>query len=253
MATFTPSPACCRTAPPEAPQYEQQGKFIEENGMKIYETGSEDASQAILLIYDVFGMFPQTIRGADILAAKTAEVSGKKTKVFMPDFFPEPADITQYPPDTPEKVEYINNFFNQHASPKTIIPKIPGLMKSMAEKTSTIQSWGIHGHCWGGKIAALVSAEGSAFKVATQTHPSLLDPADAEVVTIPMMILPSGDEDVELVAEYEKRLKTPKHVETFPDRVHGWTSSKADFEDPSANADYHRAYKMLSEFFAKYL
>jgi dienelactone hydrolase len=79
---------------------------------------------------------------------------------------------------------------------------------------------------WGGKIAALVAAEGTAFKAAAQTHPSLLDPADADVVTIPMMVLPSGDEDVETVKEFERRLKTDKHVETFHDRIHGWTSSK---------------------------
>jgi hypothetical protein len=92
-------------------------------------------------------MYPQTIRGADILASSVTEYSGKPTKVFMPDWFKEPADITQYPPDTPEKVEYIMNFFHNSASPKTTIPQIPGLMKSMMEKNPTIKSWGIMGHC----------------------------------------------------------------------------------------------------------
>jgi len=172
----------------------------------------------------------------------------------MPDWFQgKEADITQYPPDTPEKVDYINNYFAVNASSDVIIPQIPGLMKSMMEKNPTIQSWGIMGHCWGGKIAALVSAKGTAFKAAAQCHPSLLDPADADVVTIPMIMLPSGDEDVETVAEFERRLKTEKRVETFTERIHGWMSSKADFVDPKANADYHRGYQLLSEFFAKYL
>lgn len=28
---------------------------------------------------------------------------------------------------------------------------------------------------------------------------------------------------------------------------------RADFEDPKADADYHRGYKLLSEFFAEHL
>jgi dienelactone hydrolase len=71
-----------------------------------------------------------------------------------------------------------------------------------------------------------VSKEGTAFKAAAQCHPSLLDPADADAVTVPMMVLPSGDEDVETVAEFGRRLKAAKHVETFPDRSHGWMASK---------------------------
>lgn len=171
-------------------------------------------------------MYPQTIRGADILASQITEISGKATKVFMPDWFKDPADITQYPPDTPEKLAYINSFFAKNASPNAIIPQIPGLMNAMKEKNPEIESWGILGHCWGGKIAALVSVKGTAFKVAAQCHPSLFDPADAEVVTVPMIVLPSGDEDVETTREYERRLKTEKYVETFRERIHGWMSSK---------------------------
>lgn len=55
-------------------------------------TGPSDASKAILLIYDIFGYFPQTIQGADILAT-----SGKDHhyQVFIPDFFEgKPADIS---------------------------------------------------------------------------------------------------------------------------------------------------------------
>ncbi|KAF1988509.1 dienelactone hydrolase family protein [Aulographum hederae CBS 113979] len=253
-APLVPSPACCRVAPPAAPAYEPKGVYVDENGMKTYETGPATPTRALLLIYDIFGLYPQTLRGADMLAEQITQILGQATKVIMPDWFGDnPADITQYPPDTPEKVEYINNFFNDNASPDAIIPQIPGIVKAVGEKNPSVEGWGIMGHCWGGKIAALVSAEGTAFKVAAQCHPSLLDPADADVVTVPMMVLPSGDEDVPTVKEFEKRLKEDKYVETFPDRVHGWMASKADFEDVGANADFHRGYKLLSEWFAKHL
>jgi len=54
-------------------------------------TGPASAKKAILVIYDIFGFFPQTIQGADILAA------AGEYQVFMPDFFEgEPADIAWY-------------------------------------------------------------------------------------------------------------------------------------------------------------
>jgi hypothetical protein len=68
-----------------------------------------------------------------------------------------------------------------------------------------------------------------------------------------MMVLPSGDEDVETVKEFEKRLPEGKYVETFKDRVHGFMASKADFENEKAHADYLKGYELLSGHFAKYL
>lgn len=44
-------------------------------------TGSKDAKNAIIAMYDIFGYWPQTQQGADLLAEAT------KTVVVMPDFF----------------------------------------------------------------------------------------------------------------------------------------------------------------------
>lgn len=153
MSDLTPSPACCRIAPPPAPAYKQEGSFISENGMKTYETGSEHPSHAILYIYDIFGLYPQTLRGADILAKSVAHKTGNATKVFMPDWFAGPADISMYPPDTPEKVEYINNFFSVNAAPNAIIPQIGGILESIEVKNPSIKTWAIVGFCWGGKVS----------------------------------------------------------------------------------------------------
>jgi hypothetical protein len=63
-----------------------------------------------LLSYDIFGFFPQTLQGADILAHGDNE---RQYQVFMPDFFDgEPADISWYPPDNKEKEEKLGNFFS---------------------------------------------------------------------------------------------------------------------------------------------
>lgn len=62
-----------------------------------------------MVIYDIFGYFPQTIQGADILSGAGMGVDGKGREeyaVFMPDFFEgEACDIAWYPPVTDEQKE----------------------------------------------------------------------------------------------------------------------------------------------------
>jgi hypothetical protein len=55
-------------------------------------TGAETAEKALLVIYDVFGFFQQTLQGADILSKSDQE---QEYQVFMPDFFEgQPANIS---------------------------------------------------------------------------------------------------------------------------------------------------------------
>jgi dienelactone hydrolase len=149
------------------------------------------------MIYAVFGIFVQTIRGADILASGHHETpdKGGEYKVFMPDWFGDnPTDVCAYPPKTPKEVAVTNAFMNGPANPAGTVPKIAPLMEAIKKANPQIEDWAILGFCWGGKIAALVSQEGSLFKASGQCHPSLLERADAAKVTIPMVVLPSLDE-----------------------------------------------------------
>lgn len=52
--------------------------------IKIDVTGPSDATKAIVVIYDIFGYFDQTVQGADILAHSD---SHQKYKVYIPDWF----------------------------------------------------------------------------------------------------------------------------------------------------------------------
>jgi hypothetical protein len=54
----------------------------------------------------------------------------------------------------------------------------------------------------------------------------MVDPADGPKVTIPIAVLPSGDEDKEAVTGYEKALKVDHVVEWFPTQVHGWMAAR---------------------------
>ncbi len=70
------------------------------------------------------------------------------------------------------------------------------------------------------QIVSLSSGEGTPFAAGAEVHPSMVDPADAEKIKIPICILASGDEDAEAVSKFEKALTVQKHVETYKDQVH---------------------------------
>ncbi|KAF8848053.1 hypothetical protein BDZ45DRAFT_681492 [Acephala macrosclerotiorum] len=261
------SKACCSRPPVVLAggyNYTPKGTYTTYQGLKTYETGSQDSKRGVLFIYDIFGLYIQTIRGADILASGflsplpglPQDTSGAY-RVFMPDFFSSsPADIANYPPKTPKQFEYITNFLTGPANPANTLPLIPGLMEELKSKNPEITSWAILGFCWGGKIAALSSQEGSLFKVSAQAHPSLLDTEDAKKVVIPHVVLPSNDEVPEVMEEWVEELMkvSPKsYSETFTDQVHGWMSSRGDFENQHNFEEYLRGYRIVRAFFNEHM
>lgn len=129
----------------------------------------------------------------------------------MPDWFgAAPADIANYPPKTPPQFEYISAFMSGPADPSKTLPLIAPLMKVLKEAHPEIESWGILGFCWGGKVAALSSVEdfavkGGLFKASAQAHPSLLDVADARNIVVPHCVLPSNDEVPEVSSCFDER------------------------------------------------
>ena len=67
----------------------------------------DSKTHALICIYDIFGYWPQTEQGADILG-KTLD----GTKVVMPDFLQgKPWPVDQFPPKTDEEKEKLQQFF----------------------------------------------------------------------------------------------------------------------------------------------
>ncbi|CZS87910.1 hypothetical protein WAI453_000292 [Rhynchosporium graminicola] len=256
------SRACC-TRPPVVLRggynYDPTGTHVTHNGLRTYETGPKDAKRGIVLIYDVFGEFIQTIRGADILATGYPAIpdTAGEFKVFMPDWFGDsPADLAAYPPKTPAQFKYIQEFMGGPADPSRTLPLILPLLSTLKASNPSIQSWAILGFCWGGKLAVLLSGEGSEFKASAQTHPSLLDIKDAREVRIPHCVLPSMEEVPEVVDPWVEALlkASPKsYSELFEDQVHGWMSSRADFDNLRKFEEYLRGYRIVRSFFNEHL
>lgn len=81
----------------------------------------------------------------------------------------------------------------------------------------------------------------------------MVDPADAEDISIPFSLLASGEEPGEDVIKFEAALSGPKHVETFTDQIHGWMAARSDLNDPRVKEEYERGYKTLVSFFGNNL
>jgi len=111
-------------------------------------TGSNTAKRGIFVVYDVFGLYIQTLRGADILASDfAADPDGAGDfKVFMPVFFGEnPADLANYPPKTPPQFKAITEFMTGPAEPDRTVPLVFPLLEAMKKGNPQIESWAILG------------------------------------------------------------------------------------------------------------
>jgi dienelactone hydrolase len=78
----------------------------------------------------------------------------------------------------------------------------------------------------------LLSQEGTQFSAAAVCHPAMLDPEAATKVTIPIVMLPSKDEDKKAVEGYNANLKVPHRLEIFDTQIHGWMAARQVFFDP---------------------
>lgn len=245
------SEACCNIPPIVTEGYEAKGKYETIGGLKSYTTGPDDATKAVVMIYDIFGFKDQTIQGADIISTSDSHT---KYKVFMPDWFVgNPCSLTIFPPDTKEKQQALGAFLGSNNPGKTAAA-LPAYVQAIKEKYPSVKTLAITGFCWGGKVVSLVtSGAENPFGAAVAVHPAMVDPKDAVGIKVPIAMLASKDENAEAVAAFEKALTVPHHVETFADQIHGWMAARADLSVQRNKDEYIRGYKTLVEFIGKHL
>ncbi|OKL59135.1 hypothetical protein UA08_05955 [Talaromyces atroroseus] len=242
------APSCCTRTPIGATEAVPVEKIA---SLDTYVTGNKSSKSGIILVYDIFGFYPQTLLGADKLAEQTGAVT------FVPDLLDKVyAEQSWIPPDTDEKKAAFGAFFTNTAAPPLALPKLKAWLAEAKTKYPTVEKWGIAGLCWGGKLAVLLSTEGTEFAVSGQVHPGLYDVADAKAAVIPHICLASKDESAEVTAGYQAVFaegSLGSRADTYPTMHHGWMGARADLEDAENKKEYERGYKEIADFFAKYL
>jgi len=246
----TTSQACQTIPPVKTDKYSPKGNHDGEvAGLKTYTVGSTSSTRGIIYIYDALGYTNQTFQGADRLAEHLEAL------VLMPDFFEGPAlDTSIFQMGEEERKAAIGKFF---AGAGDIAKSVQKLLTKVApdavQKYPSIKSWGAIGFCWGGKVSALVSADGTPFAATVQAHPGALAREDAEKIKIPHMCLASKDEPADMVRAYEEVIGSKGVVETYTTMHHGWMGGRAKMDDEENVKEFERGYKQSADFFAQHL
>jgi len=241
----------CKTIPPVVAEgYVKKGKWEDIGGLKTYITGPSDAKKAIIDIYDIFGFAPQIIQGADALSAALGVL------VFVPDFLEgDYAKGEWFGNPTPENEKLKGELFGRAMAFEPKIKLVTKFVEDVKTKW-TVEKWSALGLCWGGKVVALTSGDGTAFQVSAQVHPGRLDVQDIKKIQISHMILASKDEDAAEVAKCKEVLEGEDGsgiVETYPEMNHGWMGARANLSNSAEASEYTRGYNQIASYFSKHL
>jgi dienelactone hydrolase len=248
MATHNTNVGCC-TIPPVQSEYTPKGSFKSVGSFnKVYVTGPDTSTNAIVCVYDIFGYFPQTQQGADIVA------STLKTTVYMPDFFepdgPFPHD--PFPPTTPEGQQALQDFFGTTANPPKNVEKL--IVFGNHLKSNGANNVGLYGFCWGGKVSVLAGGDNTPFSAVSIIHPAMLSADDSTKLTIPLAIYPSKDEPIDefkkIVGILDKKGFAEKCDNKYYSNMHhGWAAARADLANEENKKEFEDVYTKLVNFF----
>ncbi|RSH94412.1 hypothetical protein EHS25_004215 [Saitozyma podzolica] len=236
---------CLLHPPPVEADYTPKGTFKDIAGLKSYVVGPEDADKAVVFVYDIFGLTPQAKQGADLIASQGFYV-------VMPDFMKGEVAAPDMFSGTPEGNAKKEKFFAGFPG------GISSQSKPVADVAAALSKYklGGIGFCWGYKV--LVTSEGSgSFKALAGAHPSFPANDDADKINVPLLLLPSQNEDMSVMkhiyAAVEKKNPGNNKLRQFADFPHGWMGARGNLSDPSGAKAFHDGYTEVAEFFKKHL
>ncbi|TGO86213.1 hypothetical protein BPOR_0323g00060 [Botrytis porri] len=221
----------CNTIPPVTKvDYKTKGTWETFAGVPVYVAGASKPTNVLMVIYDIFGAAPQTLQGADLLAAALEPLD---TVVIVPDLFNGEKAQAEWFKDSSEEAKAAKAAFVEFAYAIDRWEKLIGeVVADCGKKWDSAKVWACLGLCWGGKVAAATSRKETPWIVSGQVHPGRLTKEDAEKITIPHIVLASNSEDAEAVQEYKDVLEAGNGVvETYSTMHHGWMGARANLRN----------------------
>jgi len=159
--------AACNTIPPVmVDSYTPNGGYIELAGLRtcmyllifftlshtnppLDITGSQASTKAIVDVHDIFGLAPQTLQGADLLAAALNAL------VLVPDFFKGEPIQGAWLAGGEENEKLKATWWAKHVSNSDrSVKELLDVVEEGKKKWKSVSSWGANGLCWGGKVSS---------------------------------------------------------------------------------------------------
>ncbi|GAB5591086.1 hypothetical protein Unana1_05986 [Umbelopsis nana] len=234
--------ACCEI-PPVTSNYQAIGTVENLGDLPVYTVGNKDSKKAIIVIYDIFGLHPNTQQFCDVLATHCGY------QVVMPDFFRGKPATVEMMADRQVILAWLGKF----GTIDVIGPQVDRVKEHLVAQG--VAKTGLVGFCWGAKIAIQLSAKDSYYSAASLIHPSFFNTDDAKAAQAPLLVLPSKDED-DLTEFMEILSKKPfgdkcKH-KRFDDVHHGFAAARGNWEDGSLDKKRAtEAIQLTANFFAE--
>lgn len=231
------SEACCTPPPPATPEF--VGKDETFAGYPVYTTGPSSSTSAIILVSDIFGFKKPLIRKlADKVAASTGFL------VLVPDALKDDPFTGSF--STGE----LRTWMQKHPPTGYALEVTKGLVEALKDKG--VGSIGAAGFCWGAKPVVVLAKE-KVVKAIVQLHPSGIQAADYEEVTVPICVLAAPTDGVDKYVDLlESRTDVKSFVKIFPGVTHGWTLRYDETKEAEVE-NANEAHKLLIDWFAKYL
>ena len=208
--------SCCPTTiKPVASGYAGKGD-------NVYVTGS--GPRGIVFIPDIFGNHPNAFQFADHLGEAGFTV-------VMPDFFGADAWPTDdFPPKDGFQSPKWQAFYQKITNLPAFLPAIKNAVALL--KRLGVESVGVIGICWGGKVAMKALADGLV-KACASPHPSFVNAEDGVAATGPVCLLLSKDEapmlDVKEALD-AKPFASQNIFVRFDDLYHGFLGARGPLE-----------------------
>ncbi|EFJ15446.1 hypothetical protein SELMODRAFT_173745 [Selaginella moellendorffii] len=232
---------CC--VPPASHFFDNSAESL---GVRAYTNGAQGATEAVILVSDIFGWSSPLLRK---LADKVAAAG---YLVVVPDLL---NNDPFKPAESGSPYATFPAWIKNHEPPKSIqqCKKIVALLKSKG-----ITSIGIAGFCWGAKVAALMGREDSV-RAVVLLHPSFVTVDDMREIRAPVAILAAEVDQRTPAAVIEEsrailasRAEVESFIKFFPGASHGWTV-RYDVTNSRAVAQAEEAHQDMLSWFWRFL
>ncbi|OXG39112.1 hypothetical protein J010_07070 [Cryptococcus neoformans] len=233
--------SCCSQLPPVQAEYSPKGSYTTIDGLKAYVIGPEDAMVSVLVVYDIFGYSPQILQGADLIASQGY-------RVVMPDFLVGNYATPEMfkPGNEAKKAEYFSKFPGACGTQSEPVAKAINSLKEAGHNKVAVA-----GYCWGYKAAVL--SEGLAKADALiSVHPTFPAPDDVDRINVPLAMLSSSGEDMNVINAIIKGVESKNpgknFFKHFPEQVHGFAAARGDLSGGATTEAYAEAYRLIVKF-----